>query len=99
MNKTNAHLYLPLVQALADGKTIQQLDCGEWVNFDDYAFTQDAKSYRIKPKPLEIKIWVDDSDNTPLCHPKGGIQRTDSLVGEKSFLTGATVHLFREVIK
>lgn len=53
MNKNNAAAYLPLVQALADGKTIQYIDCGHWYdcNEDDgVLFSSGPSIYRIKPE-------------------------------------------------
>jgi len=90
MNKENAHLYLPLVQALADGNDIQQLSCGEWMAFEDDAFIQGANNYRIKPKPAEVNIWVEDKTNFPE-------EISSCNAGETS--RGRTVRLFREVIE
>ena len=57
MNKDTAHLYLPLVQALADGKTIQTTNSdGEWMNTDEPGFMLDIKHYRIKPEPREWTV-------------------------------------------
>lgn len=60
MNKDNAKDYLPLVQALAEGKTIQ---CGSkeygWTDIEDHedcTFPHAASAYRIKPDTREI--WV-----------------------------------------
>lgn len=71
MNKNDAAQYLPLVQALADGKVIQEyrhvdLNKQAWMDcvnpeFDRYP----ASNYRIKPEPREV--WVTFSPNgTPL---------------------------------
>ena len=90
MNKENAHLYLPLVQALVDGNDIQQLSLGEWVDFEDYDFIQSAKSYRIKPKPLEINIWINDKTNSPEDISAFKVGATSPC--------GRTVRLFREVL-
>ena len=53
MNRDNAHLYLPLVQALADGRTIEIFDSftGEWEPDIYPMFVGDVKDYRIKPEP------------------------------------------------
>jgi len=59
MNKENAHLYLPFVQALADGKTIQILDCGEWFDLDSPSFDATPAEYRIKPEPRKWTVWID----------------------------------------
>jgi len=59
MNSQNAHEYLPLVQALADGKTIQfkEVVSNEWVDRDTCEFTYSAKYYRIKPEPRTFEMW------------------------------------------
>lgn len=56
MNKDNAKDYLPLVQALADGKTIQIKTVAGWYDNEDPTFTYIYDQYRIKPEPLEC--WV-----------------------------------------
>ncbi len=59
MNKDNAKDYLPLVQALADGKVIQghMYRSQQWEDMDgDIAFDGPPSDYRIKPEPREI--WV-----------------------------------------
>lgn len=64
MNKYNAKDYLPLVQALADGKTIQakypvSMDSFDWRDCKgDIPFHGHASNYRIKPEPREI--WVNE---------------------------------------
>ena len=52
MNKDNAKEFLPLIQALADGKTIQikPLDC-EWEDTYRIDVCYPAIYYRIKPEP------------------------------------------------
>ncbi len=63
MNKNNAHLYLPLVQALADGKTIQfnQDEDGDWVDINNLTqFNIRPECYRVKPTPVERWIAVFD---------------------------------------
>lgn len=59
MNKDNAKDYLPLVQALAEGKVIQVNVCFDsgiekWVDSGDVEFYHPAAAYRIKPEPREI---------------------------------------------
>ena len=69
MNKDNAHLYLPLVQALADGKTIQMADAVN-INREGYDWSDDEgeimfdspiEYYRIKPEPKECWARLSDS--------------------------------------
>lgn len=57
MNKDNAKDYLPLVQALADGKVIQVKGVNGWEDITaelSLCFAPDQ--YRIKPEPREI--WM-----------------------------------------
>ena len=51
MNRDNAHLYLPLVQALAEGKTIQIKENRGWRDIGEAVLTCDPSRYRIKPEP------------------------------------------------
>ena len=60
MNKKDAHLYLPFVQALADGKTLQLWNRGEWMDLHTLSFTSDPENYRIKPEPRKWKVWADN---------------------------------------
>ena len=64
MNKKDAHLYLPFVQALADGKTIQIEIDSEWENMDDPSFTRPPQDYRIKPEHRRWNDWVDSHRNS-----------------------------------
>jgi hypothetical protein len=52
MNKDNAKDFLPLVQALVDGKTIQcwRELAGAWGDLEDTIFNGPRKSYRVKPE-------------------------------------------------
>jgi len=64
MNKENAHLYLPLVQALADGKTIEILanrkGCEDWEEVLDFTCSCPPRTYRIKPEPAMIPLGPED---------------------------------------
>jgi uncharacterized protein (DUF1684 family) len=62
MNRKNAALFLPLVQALADGKTIQyRVNSGMWVDMDsagETAFDRRVDHYRVKPEPVITEKWM-----------------------------------------
>jgi len=58
MNKDNAAQFLPLVQALAEGKVIQELSGNTWKDIEATAFNRDPAFYRIKPEPR--RIWVNE---------------------------------------
>jgi hypothetical protein len=57
MTKQNAKEFLPLVQALADGKTIQLNIEGEWVDNENPEFAFPRDDYRIKPEP-KLRPWL-----------------------------------------
>jgi hypothetical protein len=63
MNKENAHLFLPLVQALVDGKTIQWnseyegLECWDDLNEIEFLMHDDPSCFRIKPEPRTFEMW------------------------------------------
>lgn len=60
MNKDNAHLYLPFVQALVDGKTLQAKDIEDkWFDLKEIAIGGDPEHYRIKPEPRKWTVWID----------------------------------------
>lgn len=61
MNAQNAHEYLPLIQALADGKTIQRriYESDEWEDYDQVTGENYPHCYRIKPEPRTFELWLD----------------------------------------
>ena len=57
MNAQNAREYLPLVQALANGLTIQEdIGKGGWKDFKETHFDMRPEFYRIKPEPRTFEI-------------------------------------------
>jgi hypothetical protein len=64
MNKDNAHEYLPLVQALANGKTIQVLGKdGNW--YDSKLINTPPSRYRIKPdEPRTFDLMIRELDGS-----------------------------------
>ena len=63
MNKENAHLYLPLVQALVDGKIIQTHYENEWLDMNEVEFESfdEPEDFRIKPEPRTFEMWLSPS--------------------------------------
>lgn len=57
MNSENAHQYLPFIEALTNGKTVQYLHMGEWIDGICLTFDKPPEHYRIKPRPVEYKVW------------------------------------------
>lgn len=61
MNKDTAKDCLPLVQALADGRSIKyRIGAEEWYDREQFDFSDKPENYRIKPEPREI--WVNEWD-------------------------------------
>ena len=57
MKLSQAKEYLPLVQAAAEGKTIQYSVCGIWYDAEaELDFIQPPHEYRIKPSP-RLRPW------------------------------------------
>lgn len=68
MNKDNAKDFLPLVQAMAEGKVIQEWSYGEacekvWTDVDIVECSGKPSRYRIKPEPREI-VLIEFSDGS-----------------------------------
>lgn len=75
MNKENAKYYLPFVQALAEGKTIQMSATnGGWQDMDNEEFVFEPKRYRIKPDKT-LRPWL------PLEVPVGALIRYSAASG------------------
>lgn len=52
MNRQEAKDMLPIIQALAEGKTIETLGCdGTWIINNDLFFDRPIKCYRIQSEP------------------------------------------------
>jgi hypothetical protein len=92
MNKDNAKDYLPLVQALADGKTVQLSDGnGGWIE-GEIDFQYPVSEYRIKSELKEV--WITEYPNGEVFfHPSEESAR----VG-RSQPTGV-IRRYREVIE
>lgn len=96
MNRDNAHLYLPLVQALADGRTIEIFNSftGEWEPDIYTMFAGDIKDYRIKPEPKTAWYRVADTDFGP-CTVNSDL--TERLAGGSGFKRWLTERVTYEV--
>lgn len=94
MNKDNAREYLPLVQALAEGKVIQfNSQYYGWTDTDWIYSEQPVERYRIKPDPREI--WV--NHYTDSCFDTGPY--TSEGQAKRLANAGATQVRYREVIE
>lgn len=51
MTREEAKELLPIMQAYAEGRTIQFLDGGKWFDLSESDFYKSPERYRIKPEP------------------------------------------------
>ena len=51
MTREEAKELIPIIQAFADGKTIEFFKQGEWIELNNPDFMWSADKYRIKPEP------------------------------------------------
>jgi hypothetical protein len=73
MNKNNAAQFLPLVQALAEGKTIQyKHDIRGWIDQPIPCFDGcEPEWFRIKPEAREFNISFYEGGRVFDCRPVG----------------------------
>lgn len=68
MNASNAKDFLPLVQALAEGKVIQyKWSDDKWRDGEELSFECELECYRIKPEPRELFVVIDDDHKSHLA--------------------------------
>jgi hypothetical protein len=73
MNAQNAHEYLPLVQALANGETLEYYHkYNGWAVSSEIPFDMKPSLYRIKPEPRTLKLYIintNDGETVVTSHP------------------------------
>lgn len=110
MNKDNAHLYLSLVQALAEGKILQEkcvvargkiyMSYG-WIDTQQLNIDKTACCYRIKPEPktawYRVAELKGDEDDMPvnMVWNEGGEREVEN--NKKTFVRWLTKRLEYEV--
>jgi hypothetical protein len=95
MNRENAKDYLPLVQALAEGKVIQYFpdESEGWIDCDEVNFMIDVNRFRIKSEPKEVWInrHIDGRNSHAAYESKAG--------AEAGMMDGWFSVRYREVIE
>ena len=65
MNRERAKELLPIIQAFAEGKTIQWSNDGNnWIDCEEHEIFANDYKFRIKPEPFECWVCV-NSDEYP----------------------------------
>ena len=69
MTRENAAAFLPLVQALAEGKTIEYRESKhyKWESQKELALIGEPSCYRIKPEPREFWIKKPETGDLDNC--------------------------------
>ena len=62
MNRERAKELLPIIQAFADGKTIQakKIASTGWIDVDNYLDVSTDHEWRVKPEPREFWIFTEN---------------------------------------
>ena len=51
MNRKEAKILMPVIQAFADGKDVETKTGSGWISIENMSFAGNPDSYRIKPEP------------------------------------------------
>jgi hypothetical protein len=98
MNKETAKLYLPMVKALSEGKTIQYLENGEWSDILLPSFSSgDVERYKIKPDLMEFYTITNKDKTNILSVTYETEKEAKEYINEKDFKSYAIVVHMREV--
>ena len=63
MNLKRAKEYIPFLEAIAEGKTVQMiLDNGRWINLTEPGFVCEPDQYRVKPEPKLVPFTFEDRE-------------------------------------
>ena len=90
MTREEAKELLPIIQAYAEGKTIQFLDGGKWLDVYETDFHESTYKYRIKPEPkyrpfkTKEECWNEMMKHQPFGWLKSKKSGRFSCIGEVS---------------
>lgn len=96
MTKENAKDFLPLVQAMAEGKVIQYFEVhqNKWTDKDEPCFTDDIKNYRIKPEQrmtyIQLMKWLNEGNG---MFKYNGFCYTNKSISEKELNNEVDKHI------
>ena len=88
MTREQVKKLLPIMQAYAEGKTIQFLNGGKWYDVYDTDFYQSPDVYRIKPEPkyrpfkTQEECWQEMLKHQPFGWLKSKMNGRFSCIGE-----------------
>ena len=88
MTREEAKQLLPIIQAFAEGKNIQLLDGGKWLDVYETDFHESTYKYRIKPEPKcrpfksQEECWNEMMKHRPFGWLKSKMNGRFSCIGE-----------------
>lgn len=88
MTREEAKELLPIIQAYAEGRTIQFLDGGKWLDVHETDFHESTYKYRIKPEPkyrpfkTKEECWNEMLKHQPFGWVKSKMNGRFSCIGE-----------------
>ena len=77
MTREEVKAKLPIIEAFAEGKTIQFYNGDEWADLDEATFSASPDKYRIKPEPKyrpfknQEECWQEMQKHQPFGWVKG----------------------------
>ena len=77
MTREEVKAKLPIIEAFAEGKTIQFYNGDEWADLDEATFSASPDKYRIKPEPkyrpfkTQEECWQEMQKHHPFGWVKG----------------------------
>ena len=100
LTREEAKELLPIMQAYAEGRTIQFLDGGKWFDLYESDFYESPERYRIKPEPkyrpfkTQEECWNEMQKHQPFGWLKSKKNGRLRCIGEVSWLDEfETVHI------
>jgi len=108
MNKSEAAAYLPFIQALANGQSVEfspsEGRSNDWNDRREFDFTASPSCYRIKPEPVMVPLEPEDVPPGSLLRNKNVPWTVVLAVTEVGFVvpskfTTDVVHPYREAME
>ena len=87
MTREEVKKMLPIMQAYAEGRTIQFLDGGKWFDLSESDFYKSPERYRIKPEPkyrpfkTQEECWNEMLKHQPFGFVKSKVKGYFHLIG------------------
>lgn len=99
MNRKEAKILMPVIQAFADGKDVETKTSSGWISIGNMSFAGNPDSYRIKPEPKyrpfkdAEECWQEMQKHQPFgwvkCKEDGSLGLITLIISEENiFING-----------